>query len=381
MDSTKQAEQNGQAAKKEEGQAPATPSISLPKGGGAIRGIGEKFSVNPVTGTGAFTVPIFASPGRSGFFPKLSLSYDSGGATGHLGLGWHLSIPSVTRKTDKGLPIYNDANESDVFILSDAEDLMPVLELQGNQWSPVQAPDASQAYIIKRYRPRIEGLFARIERWQRDSDGDLHWRAITKDNVTSIYGQNPNCRIADPADSSRVFKWLLEATYDDKGNVIYYEYKAEDASGIDMAAANERNRQNGNAPYTNLYIKRIYYGTQTPYQRGEDLSNRTDWLFEVVFDYGEHNPVNPTPAEDPSRKWATRADPFSTFRSTFDVRTYRLCQRVLMFHHFPAGQNGEAGYDGLVRSTDVSYDQSTRIQFRQSHRDQTCVDHTNRLSG
>ena len=27
------------------------PSLSLPKGGGAIRGIGEKFSINPATGT------------------------------------------------------------------------------------------------------------------------------------------------------------------------------------------------------------------------------------------------------------------------------------------------------------------------------------------
>lgn len=31
------------------------PSISLPKGGGAIRGIGEKFAANPVTGTGSLT--------------------------------------------------------------------------------------------------------------------------------------------------------------------------------------------------------------------------------------------------------------------------------------------------------------------------------------
>ena len=27
------------------------PTVSLPKGGGAIRGIGEKFGANPVTGT------------------------------------------------------------------------------------------------------------------------------------------------------------------------------------------------------------------------------------------------------------------------------------------------------------------------------------------
>ena len=40
------------------------PSISLPKGGGAIHGIGEKFAANPVTGTGSMSVPIATSPGR-----------------------------------------------------------------------------------------------------------------------------------------------------------------------------------------------------------------------------------------------------------------------------------------------------------------------------
>jgi hypothetical protein len=114
--------------------SPLLRALSLPKGGGAIRGIGEKFSVNPVTGTGSLTVPIFFSPGRSDFFPKVSLSYDSGAGNGPFALGWHLSIPSITRKTDKGLPLYDDASESDVFILSDAEDLMPALVPQGNQW-------------------------------------------------------------------------------------------------------------------------------------------------------------------------------------------------------------------------------------------------------
>lgn len=28
----------------------ATPALNLPKGGGAIRGLGEKFAANPVTG-------------------------------------------------------------------------------------------------------------------------------------------------------------------------------------------------------------------------------------------------------------------------------------------------------------------------------------------
>src|SRR4051794_1079641 len=103
------------------------PQITLPKGGGAISGIGEKFAANPVTGTGSMTVPIFTSPGRSGFGPQLSLSYDSGAGNGPFGFGWNLSVPLITRKTDKGLPKYYDAEESGVFILSGAEDLVPVL--------------------------------------------------------------------------------------------------------------------------------------------------------------------------------------------------------------------------------------------------------------
>lgn len=67
------------------GSASATESfqvtahaISLPKGGGAIRGINEKFCVNPVTGTGSLTISIHTSLGRAGFWPQLRLSYDSG---------------------------------------------------------------------------------------------------------------------------------------------------------------------------------------------------------------------------------------------------------------------------------------------------------------
>src|SRR6201993_4457844 len=96
----------------------SAPPISLPKGGGAIRGIGEKFAANPVTGTGSMTVPIATSPGRSGFGPQLSLTYDSGAGNGAFGFGWHLALPTITRKTDKGLPQYLDNEESDVFILS-----------------------------------------------------------------------------------------------------------------------------------------------------------------------------------------------------------------------------------------------------------------------
>lgn len=180
--------------------------------------MGEKFAANPVTGTGSMTVPIATSPGRSGFGPQLALFYDSGAGNGPFGFGWNLSLPAITRKTDKGLPQYRNGQESDVFILSGGEDLVPVLQPGGARFEDnATVPE----YVIHRYRPRIEGLFTRIERWTR-VDGDVHWRSISKDNILTIYGTNKHSRIADPNDPQRIFSWLICETRDDKGNAVVW---------------------------------------------------------------------------------------------------------------------------------------------------------------
>src|SRR5262249_31650999 len=135
----------------------AARQIALPKGGGALHGIGEKFAANPVTGTGSLTVPIAVSPGRAGFSPQLALNYDSGASNGPFGLGFSLSLPAITRRTDRGLPKYQDSDESDVFILSGAEDLVPVLVQDVNgKWQRERLPDRN-GYAVTRYRPRVEG--------------------------------------------------------------------------------------------------------------------------------------------------------------------------------------------------------------------------------
>src|SRR5690554_5982907 len=107
---------------------PAAPQIELPQGGGALQGIGEKFQANPVTGTASLSLPIAMSQGRNGFSPALTLSYDSGSGNSPYGLGWNLDLPQISRKTTKGLPKYQDEKESDVFLLSGAEDLVPFLK-------------------------------------------------------------------------------------------------------------------------------------------------------------------------------------------------------------------------------------------------------------
>ncbi|VVB65065.1 Salmonella virulence plasmid 65kDa B protein [uncultured archaeon] len=380
------------------------PSISLPKGGGAIRGIGEKFGINPVTGTGSLSIPIFASQGRSNFGPQLSLSYDSGSGNGPFGFGWSLSLPSISRKTDKGLPRYQDANESDIFILSGAEDLVPVFKKgpDGN-WIHDSNNDLEfdeehrDGYLVRHYRPRIEGLFARIERWTREFDGDVHWRSISKDNILTVYGRDQQSRIFDPSDKSRIFSWLICESYDDKGNAIVYEYAAENEKGIDLSLANECHRERT----ANRYLRRILYGNTKPlllditkpgfrklHTEQIDFSAE-GWMFELVFDYGEGHyalmPLDETKSEKEQHRfvqassptpatwiWAVRSDPFSSYRAGFEVRAYRRCQRVLMFHRFR--ELGDEPY--LVRSTefdyrDLDYSEPVDVENELSHKGST----------
>src|SRR5205823_14913642 len=134
--------------------------------------------------------------------------------------------PSISRKTDKGLPRYSDA--TDTFLISGAEDLVPILDAN----NAIDDDDTFAAgYVIRRYRPRIEGLFARIERWTR-SDGDVHWRSISADNALSTWP-------AGPSDQRR-------------DQVIYYQYRHDRARrtlrGIDQQIAKAERAVVGIAP-------------------------------------------------------------------------------------------------------------------------------------
>ena len=206
------------------------PSINLPKGGGALSGIDEKFQVNAVNGTAAFSVPLpFA--GTRGASPALTLSYNSGSGNGTFGLGWKINLASIKRATDKKLPEYIDAIDSDSFIFSEAEDLVPAFKRDnaGNflldpngDYITNERTTADGLFKIRYYRPRIEGLFARIERWTELLSGIIKWRVITKDNQTTLFGWTENAIIYPGTDKTRIFEWLPEFVFDDKGNCFQY---------------------------------------------------------------------------------------------------------------------------------------------------------------
>lgn len=349
------------------------PSIALPKGGGAIKGIDEKFSVNAVNGTASFSIALPFAPTR-GTSPALSLSYNSGSGNGYFGLGWNLSLPSIKRKTDKALPKYFDNLDSDIFLFSEAEDLVPEFEKKNGEFLifngkyvilekdyPTAAP---YTHRIRFYKPRTEGLFARIERWTEIETGIIKWRVITRDNTTTLFGWTTDSVIADPSDPSHVYEWLPEFVFDDKGNCSRYIYRAEDQQGFDQDALHNKNRIRGNKlTYTNKYIDRVLYGNKTPYQGfGTVYPAPEDFLFETIFDYYHPETINDAlENESPGiiNNWTFRPDAFSDYKAGFEIRTTRLCKRVLLFHHFKEANE----YDGLVKSLNFEYDSDTQKDF------------------
>jgi Salmonella virulence plasmid 65kDa B protein len=129
-------------------------------------------------------VPIATSPGRSGFRPTLSLAYHSGSGNGLFGFGWRLSVPSIARKTDKGLPRYFDDDQSDVFILSGFEDLVPAFQppstAPGSNTEGLSAVHSGPDLLRK-----TESAHRRPVRANRTLDQCLYWCQPVSDSIGS----------------------------------------------------------------------------------------------------------------------------------------------------------------------------------------------------
>lgn len=260
--------------------------IALPKGGGAIQGLGESFTPDLFTGTGNLSVPLALPSGRNGLQPQLTLSYSTGAGGGPFGIGWGLSVQGISRKTSKGIPTYNnDATDgkADIFMLSGSEDLVPVARM------------ASRT----EYRPRTEGTFARIV--HHHDVGNDYWEVTTKDGLVSIHGTpgragDDPAVIANPLNPFKVFHWSISETRDLFGNRVVYEYQ-HDAG------------EDGPHRWNQLYLKTIRYADYT------DPDNRVQFLASVTLQY-----------ED-------RPDPFSAYRSGFEIRTTKRCVRIETHTH------------------------------------------------
>lgn len=304
------------------------------------------------TGAASLSIPILTSECRSSE-PQLNLSYSSSSGNGVFGRGFHLPIHSISRQITRGIPRYD---QTDTFVFSSADTLVPALDQNGQQQS-----FAREGFTVTVFRPLIEKTFWTIERWE--GNGKNFWRVIDDENTVSFYGHSRAAQIADPADPERVFEWLLEAVVDRHGNVQHYVYKAEDLDGVDADATHEQNR----LVTANKYLHSICYGSPNPIAQPSLLQPDAltmpngQWHFEVVFDYGEYqvDPANSNPYQPPTGgHWLARQDAFSTYKAGFEIRTFRLCRHILMFHRFAELNGGEPA---LVHALRCHYAESPTV--------------------
>jgi RHS repeat-associated protein len=289
--------------------------LELPKGGGAIKGISEAFEANSFTGTGSFSVPV-PLPTCRNFSPSLSVNYSSGSGNGVFGIGFNVSIASIIRKTSKKIPTYDD---EDIFVLTGADDLVAI-----NQTS-------NSKYDIVYYQPRVEGLFAKIERLISKNDNTVHWQVTSKDGSIAIYGKNKQAQIYDPESNRCIAEWLLEELSDVYGNTISYYYRSSKVEQGDGRV-----------------IDRITYG------HNKELKYNH---FEVLFDYGKNDFTNPIDKKyNEERKAILRQDPFTSHTTGFAIRTELLCRAIRIYHRFDAEPI-------LVNGTYFYYDEKPTITY------------------
>ena len=321
------------------------PTPALPRGGGACHGIGERLSVDSSSGSCSVTVPLAVSPGRAASSVELALTYSSGASRSPFGLGWDIAVPKLCRNTAQGVPTYTD---EDTFVLAGHADLVPLLVPDGlgdleeyDQSRPIDGV----THRVRRYRPRVGDGSQRIERCRDPVSGNEFWRTVSRDNVTMTFGRTPDSRVADPRDLSgvrRVSEWLLDEVRDDRGNLVHYEYKREDTVGVAASIHESRRLEPGAPAQAGNYLKRIHYANAVA---GDASTTR----MMVVLDYGEHDL-----ADAEVQPWTARPDPYSTYRSGFEVRTWRLCRRVLVFHDFP--ELAPSPLPRLVKATELTHD-------------------------
>ena len=192
---------HGRAADKS-GVTPNT--ISLPKGPGAIEGLGESFQPTLNTGTAKYGVVLKLPPGAAGHTPDVRLSYEGGGGNGPLGYGWSTPIAYVQRRSDKGIPTYGQNvgfERADMFINEMKEELVPL---------------TNGFYFCK-----DEGPFIRYQQL------GSHWEGVQPNGTLMEFGLTDQGRIQETNLSpTRVFCWLLERETDTHGNTIIYSYSS-----------------------------------------------------------------------------------------------------------------------------------------------------------
>ena len=155
-------------------------------------------SLQPSLFTGAliYSVPIAVPPGRKGIQPNIALTYSSQSGNGILGMGWSLDLGSIERSTKRGVPTYD--NDEDTFIFKSGGSTVELVNIGGND-----------------YRAKIEGASMKFT-----FDG-YSWTIKDKSGITYYFGQ---AQSSQQVNDSNIYKWCLDKVQDTLGNYMTLTY-------------------------------------------------------------------------------------------------------------------------------------------------------------
>jgi RHS repeat-associated protein len=187
------------------------------------------------TGDAKLAYPLEVPPGRANLQPQLAVQYNSAGGDGWLGMGWDLTVPSITVDTRWGVPRYDAGLETETYLMG------------GQQLTPA----ANRGQFVARsaekvFHTRVEGSFERIVRHGSDP-GSYTWEVVDKSGTHSFYGGSADSTLTDG--NGDVFMWALRQMRDSNGNVMRYQTVRQDDPGV----------AGGSVPGSNLYLHKITY--------------------------------------------------------------------------------------------------------------------------
>ena len=188
------------------------------------------------SGTANLSYQLEIPAGRQGMQPNLALAYNSSGGNGWLGVGWDISVPSITVETRWGVPRYESDWESEVYLYG-GEQLVTIKPSGEVRKMP--------------HRTNLNGQTGRLSDGERfyTRAGEAHdsivrhdsttrtywWEVVDRNGVTSYYGAYPPgdttngpTRIGGP---DGIARWALAATVDPNGNMVRYYYSIEQNAG------------------------------------------------------------------------------------------------------------------------------------------------------
>lgn len=219
--------------------------VSLPDGPGSAEGMGDNAVVAGNMGLLTQRVGLDVPAGYAGMTPQLDLAYSSASGNAITGIGWSLAVPSIERRTLRGLPEY-DAD--DAFAANGGDELVRV----------------SASGRKRVYRARFEGAFIRYTWYDAGPAG--YWTAEYPDGRVGYFGADADGRLVPDArlagKSGETFRYHLVEVVDVHQHRLKYGW--EKVEGVP-------------------YLKRIGYvyaggGTRPRYEVELDYQPRPDHI-------------------------------------------------------------------------------------------------------